>query len=50
MYRLLYEAVEALFPRLQIIVMDHLLLQDDWFVDSIAQNWRDGEKLIPSEW
>ena len=30
--------------------MDHLLLQDDWFVGSIAENWRDGEKLIPSEW
>lgn len=50
MYRLLYDVVEAYLPRLQIIVMDHLLLQDDWFVDSIAQNWRDGEKLIPSEW
>jgi hypothetical protein len=50
MYRLLYEVAQALFPRLQIIVMDHLLLQDDWFVDSIAENWRDGEKLIPSEW
>jgi hypothetical protein len=30
--------------------MDHLLLRDTWFVDSIAQNWRDGDKLIPPDW
>jgi hypothetical protein len=50
MFKLLHDVAEELSPQLQIIVMDHLLLRDTWFVDSIAQNWRDGDKLIPSDW
>lgn len=50
MFRLLYDIAEELAPRFQIIVCDHANLSDQWFQDSVAHNWRGGEKLIPQDW
>jgi hypothetical protein len=33
-YQLLYDVVQELAPKLQIIVCDHANLEDDWFQDS----------------
>ena len=35
---------------LQIIVMDHADLKNDWFEAAVADRWRRGRKLVPEEW
>ena len=47
---LLRDVVEELRGALQIIVCDHANFVDDWFQDSLIDNWRDGRALIPQEW
>ena len=50
MFELMYEVVNELTPRLQVIVCDHANLPEQWFQDSVVHNWRDGRKLIPDAW
>ena len=50
MFQLLHDVAEDLAPDLQIIVCDHANLPEEWFRDSVAHNWRDGEALIPQSW
>ena len=51
LFRVLFDAVETLSGRLQIIVCDHAkLTEDDWFMDSIAHDWRSGDGLVPDDW
>jgi hypothetical protein len=50
MYELMYEVINGLDGQFQVIVSDHANLDLDWFQDSIAYNWRNGEKLIPEQW
>lgn len=49
-FRLLYDVAAELSPNFQVIVCDHANLTDGWFQESIAANWRGGEKLIPAAW
>ena len=50
LYRLLFDYCESQHPGMQIIVMDHVELLQDWFRNSIAQRWRDNIKLVPPSW
>lgn len=50
MFSLLHRFVTDLAPGMQLIVMDHANLADQWFQDSILEVWRDGQKLVPAEW
>jgi Protein of unknown function (DUF3732) len=50
LFRLLYDVVQELSPKLQIIVCDHANLPEEWFQNSVRYNWRGGDKLIPQEW
>lgn len=50
MFRVLHDAVTKLKKQLQIIVIDHADLADDWFQASVVERWRRGVKLIPAEW
>jgi hypothetical protein len=50
LFQLVSEAAAELAPDLQIIVMDHADLKDDWFQDALIERWRKGEALIPSGW
>ncbi|MDP3115973.1 MAG: DUF3732 domain-containing protein [Phenylobacterium sp.] len=50
LYRLLFDYCEEHFPCMQIIVMDHVELLEDWFRDSTVQRWRDNIKLVPVSW
>ena len=34
----------------QLIVLDHAHLKEDWFEDSIVEEWRDNKALVPVEW
>jgi hypothetical protein len=50
MFDLMRRATEELAPDMQIIVIDHANLDDEWFQQSVIYNWRGGEKLIPQAW
>ena len=50
LYRLLHDYCAELTPRMQIIVVDHVEMLDDWFKDAIVERWRDGRALVPQSW
>ena len=50
LYRLLFDYCEEHFPGMQIIVMDHVELLEEWFRDTTVQRWRDNIKLVPVSW
>jgi hypothetical protein len=49
-FTLLRDVVNDLDGDLQIVVCDHANLVDDWFQDSLIDNWRGGAALIPADW
>jgi len=49
-YLLMRDVVAGLEGDLQVIVTDHANLLDTWFQDSLIDNWRDGNALIPEDW
>ena len=50
MFKLFVEYTNSLEGQIQVIVIDHADYDDDWFVNSVVHNWRNGEALIPSSW
>jgi hypothetical protein len=50
LFKLIADAAAELAPHLQIIVMDHADLKQDWFQDAVVDRWRKGRKLVPLSW
>lgn len=50
MFDFMHMVAEELSPNFQIIVMDHALLSNNKFKESVIEVWRDGNKLIPNDW
>ncbi|MCB0382449.1 MAG: DUF3732 domain-containing protein [Psychroserpens sp.] len=50
MFDFMYMITKKLTPNFQIIVMDHALLGNKEFKESIVEIWRGGNKLIPQDW
>jgi hypothetical protein len=50
MFRLIFTAIEEVAPKLQIILIEHADLSDEWFRDSVVERWRGGMKLVPDNW
>jgi hypothetical protein len=50
LFRLMAIVAEELAPHLQIIVLDHADLKQDWYKSAVVERWRKGEKLIPASW
>lgn len=50
LYALIFQVVEQLSGRLQVIALDHADFEDTWFSESVVQRWRGGDALIPQEW
>lgn len=49
-YKLISDVVQELHPRLQVVVLAHAKLDEPWFGETIVEEWRNGLKLIPSDW
>ena len=43
-------AVERSAGSLQVIVLDHADLSEDWFASSVVERWRGGDALVPEDW
>lgn len=51
MFNLFFGYCQKLFPNLQIIVLEHAMLDDDNFKKALVEEpWRDGRALIPLHW
>jgi hypothetical protein len=51
LYGLIFDVVEVLNGKLQVIVTDHPDFSDDArFQRSLRERWRDGVKLVPEDW
>lgn len=50
LFELIRDVVGDLAPNFQVIVCDHANLREDWFQNSVRQNWREGRKLVPQDW
>ena len=49
-YSFVADFIKEMCGEMQIIIVDHALLNQDDFSDNIIENWRDGKKLVPEEW
>ncbi|MFG2387029.1 DUF3732 domain-containing protein [Streptomyces avermitilis] len=50
LFRLIHDVVRDIAPHLQVIICDHVKLPFDWFQETVVQDWRGGNKLIPRDW
>ena len=50
LFALVARVAGELAPDLQIIVMDHADLREEWFENATIERWRRGQKLIPEDW
>lgn len=50
MFRLIFDLVDDLTPKLQVIITDHADIATDWFQAAVVEKWWQGRKLIPVEW
>lgn len=48
--KLIHEVTQELAPKLQVIICDHVNLSPSWFREAVVHDWRNGEKLVPTEW
>jgi hypothetical protein len=50
MFRLVYDVVEDLKKKFQVIVTEHADIRDDWYQAAVVERWRGGLKLVPDDW
>lgn len=50
LFSLMETACKDIAQPFQLIVLDHAHLRDDWFEDSIVEEWRGNNALIPEAW
>lgn len=50
MFRLIFDAVHDVAPGLQVILIEHADLKEDWFREAVVERWRGGLKLVPEDW
>jgi hypothetical protein len=50
-YQVIMETIASPEVDLQVIVMEHADLEEQWFSNAVRYRWRaDGEALIPADW
>jgi len=49
-FRLIHDVVQELDGELQVIVTEHADPSEEWFQEAVVERWRDGVKLVPTEW
>lgn len=50
MFSLIFQAVEQVEPSLQVIIVEHADLNEQWYREAIVERWRGGMKLVPDDW
>ena len=50
LFKLAHDLTVQLEGKMQILVIDHADLREDWFQSSVVERWRNGVALIPANW
>lgn len=50
LFDFIFNHVEELKGEMQVIITDHAMLDDERFKNAIQEEWRNGVKLIPTDW
>ena len=51
LFKFIFQVVEQLAPRLQVIITDHADIDEPWFQDAVKdRKWRGDYALIPKHW
>ncbi|GFE84973.1 hypothetical protein GCM10011487_69730 [Steroidobacter agaridevorans] len=50
MFMLVLEVVRELAPQMQVIITEHADIIEPWYQSSVQERWRDGVKLVPTDW
>jgi hypothetical protein len=50
MFQLVFQAVTAVAPGLQVIITEHADINEEWYSSAVIERWRGGLKLIPEDW
>jgi hypothetical protein len=50
MFELVFNAVAAVAPGLQVIVTEHADIKEGWYQTAVIERWRGGLKLVPDDW
>jgi hypothetical protein len=50
MFRLIFEAVNDVAPGLQVILVEHADLNEEWYREAVVERWRGGRMLVPDDW
>ena len=50
LFRLMHRACQDIARPFQLVVLDHAHLDDDWFEESIIEEWRGNNALVPRNW
>ena len=50
MFHLVFNAVAAVAPGMQVIVTEHADINEEWYRTAVIERWRGGLKLVPEDW
>ncbi|WP_215766981.1 DUF3732 domain-containing protein [Gluconobacter cerinus] len=50
LFSLIAKVAREIAPSLQVILLDHADLNEDWFNAAVIERWRHGCKLVPLDW
>jgi hypothetical protein len=50
MFQLVFNAVKAVAPGMQVIVTEHADINEEWYRAAVIERWRGGLKLVPEDW
>jgi hypothetical protein len=49
-YRFIFERIKEMHPNMQVIIVDHADINEEYFQDAVIEKWWDGTKLVPTDW
>ncbi len=50
MFKYVHDTLKTLEPGIQVIITEHADLRQEWYQDSVAERWREGVALVPTDW
>jgi hypothetical protein len=50
MFQLVFNAVAAIAPGMQVIVTEHADINEEWYRNAVIKRWRGGLKLVFEDW
>jgi hypothetical protein len=50
MFGFVFDVVNDLAPRFQVVITEHADINQDWYQGAVVERWRQGLKLVPDDW